>query len=137
MNRQARPVARILPGFLASRFFPCSSPLHAFLLSSEIFLFDIDLAHALLLADGFHLVPRQVAQSYGLRDGINQHQWTGCVGRSQLHVFNADQSANKRLASLNVLNPIKLKRVGVLLNTPSVIFTRSVVSSYTLFRVVR
>src|SRR4030095_225740 len=75
-------------------------------------LFHINLANAFLLPNLFDFVANQVRQSDLARDGFNYDQRRRCVRSVEPDVFNSAKPIKKRLPPLDVLDPIKLERVG-------------------------
>src|SRR5262249_6267693 len=75
-------------------------------------LFDINLANAFLLTNFLHVVSNQIGQTNALRDRFNDDQRRGGVRSIQLNVLDSTKPVEKRLSLFDVLDPIKLERVG-------------------------
>src|SRR5205823_1533606 len=75
-------------------------------------LLDVELAHFLLGADDFHLVPQLVGESDFLRNAIHQNNGRRKIGSVHLDVFQPDNAIDERLQNLDVFYPIQLQRLG-------------------------
>src|SRR5436190_5004819 len=75
-------------------------------------LFDIDLANAFLLPNFFDFVANHVCQAEVARDRFHNDERRRCIRCIELDVLYSAKPIKKRLASLDVFDPVKFERVS-------------------------
>ena len=75
-------------------------------------LFNVELAHFLLGADDFDLVPKLVREPDFLGKAIDQNNGRRKIGSVHLDIFQPDDPIDERLQNLDVFHPIQLKAFG-------------------------
>src|SRR2546423_1976639 len=75
-------------------------------------LLDVELAHVLLGADDFHLVPQLVGEPDFLRNAIHQNNGRRKIGSVHFDIFQPDNPIDERLQNLDVFYAIQLQGLG-------------------------
>ena len=100
---------RIYP--LACRV-PSRNLSHLVRAGSMDYLFDVELADALLHPDVFDGVPNSIGETEFLRYCIDQDKRAGGVGGIDADVFHAENALPKWLARFQILHAVKFERIG-------------------------